>query len=127
MSEQGYYSERHQPMVELRLLKHNQQILTVEALVDTGFDGSVLAYKNIAALAGWPQTKRTRTVSLANGDRVGAHVTEASVNWLGEIQKRDVLVLPLQSQHREYCAIGMELLRGTRLLLGKSRMEIAQE
>ena len=126
-SEQGHYSDAGLPVVDLRVLGRESLTYSIEAIVDTGFNGTVLVFEADARAMGWAQTSRFHDVFLADGSACRAYWTTAHLSWFGEKRAWDVLVIPKERPRSGNCLVGMGLLRGTSVLLGGSKVEVRPE
>lgn len=79
------------------------------AIVDTGFDGSLILPSAEVEELGLPFLWREVCV-LADGTKNEADIVSAQVEWLGEVRRLEVVVM-------ETCLIGTRLLAGTRLMI----------
>lgn len=101
----GKVSDRLEASVSLRIIGG----LEVTAIVDTGFDGSLILPSAAVEELGLPFLWREFCV-LADGTKSEAGVVSAQVEWLGEVRRIEVVVM-------ETCLVGTQLLAGTRLTI----------
>lgn len=126
-SEKGDYTDRKLPYLELRVLGRESVTFSIKAVIDTGFDGTLLVWESYANGLGWPRTQEYRRLILADGSLSVGYSTVGYLKWLGQTIQQEVLVMrQIQTKYRD-CLIGMGLLRGTQLLLGRASVEIKPE
>ena len=81
----------------------------VEAIVDTGFDATLTLPSEVVEKLGLPFVMHVEA-RLAGGVKQLVDIVSAQIEWLGEVRRIDVLVMPA-------CLLGAELLNGTRLTI----------
>jgi|SRR5579871_4206090 len=99
-----------QAVISLELRGPNGQTETVDAIIDTGYDGYLTVTPNIAARLQFP-FRETRTYELGNGALIDFAIHDATVLWDGQTQ--DVATLVTDGG----VLIGMSLLAGYTLFI----------
>jgi predicted aspartyl protease len=123
--EQGYYSELGEPLVALDLVVGEDRSHTLRALVDTGFTRGLAIFRNDAALSDLPTTTiAADPIYFANGTCCETSWTFGYVRWLGRRRELPILVIHAEPERDAPCLIGMELLKGSDILLGEASFEI---
>ena len=124
--EQGYYSDRGEPLLNLDLLGRGGEPLPLRALVDTGFNGGLAIFRKDAASANLPPTAEgVDSICLADGSSCETAWTYGYVRWLGgSPQEMRIMVIHADVQEETPCLIGMEFLRGKDILLRETSFEI---
>jgi clan AA aspartic protease len=101
----GVVNARHEAMIRLSVHRANGQEQEVEAILDTGFSGSLTLPPAVIAALGLPW--RTRgTVILANGSEDQFDIYAAVIRWNGTL--RNILVEAADTDP----LVGMALLTG---------------
>lgn len=100
----GVVNARHQATIRLAVHHVNGQKQEVEALLDTGFSGSLTLPPAVIAALGLPRTRGT--VILANGSEDQFDIYAAVIRWDGT--PRDILVEAADTDP----LVGMALLIG---------------
>ena len=101
----GVVNARHEAMIRLSVHYANGQEQEVEAILDTGFSGSLTLSPAVIAALGLPW--RTRgTVILANGSEDQFDIYAAVIGWDGTL--RNILVEAADTDP----LVGMALLTG---------------
>ena len=106
----GVVTPNRQAIIELTLRSVSSQVHTIEAIIDTGFNGFLtLPLPQIARL-GFPYEGTVGAV-LGDGREVALDIFAGTVVWDG--QDRDVVVLGADGD----VLVGMALLTGSRVIL----------
>jgi predicted aspartyl protease len=122
---QGYYGKLGEPLVALDLVVGEDRSHTLTALVDTGFTRGLAIFRNDAALPDLPTTTiAAEPIYFANGTCCETSWTFGYVRWLGRRQELPILVIHAEPECDAPCLIGMELLKGSDILLGEESFEI---
>ncbi len=104
----GSVTVQRELVIRLEAIHPDGSTVPVEAIIDTGFNGSVtLPTDLVNALDAFPAG--TRRVELANGSLIEVDVYVVKLAWLGN--QREVLALETDSTP----LIGMSLLWGSRV------------
>lgn len=130
-----HYSDLGEPVVSVMFRGTEGRSIPVEVVVDTGFNRGLLIYESDSRRVKLPPSRRLASpVYLFGGQPLKPKVTTAYIEWLGGLKQIDVLVLPDPSPKRLRSfrvtlrgLLGMELLRGTNLLIGRSTLQITKE
>jgi predicted aspartyl protease len=124
--ERGSYSDLGEPLLSLGLHVRDDEYYPLEALVDTGFNRGLLIFQNDAAQANLPRVDRISAdrMRLADGTVRPITPTFGYVRWFGQLTQMEIAVVRAERGDRDRCLIGMELLRGTDILLGASDFSI---
>lgn len=101
-----------EPSVQLVLQDASGQPLTVDAMIDTGFNGFVTLSPGLIASLGLTRLYQTRCLT-ADGNIQLFDVYSVNVVWEGQVRKVDVQAVDA------HALIGMALLQGSDL-----RMEV---
>jgi hypothetical protein len=129
----GHYSDTGLPLIELPLHVRDETFLDLLVIIDSGFNRTLVLNESAAKAANLPPSQRfDQTLYTADGSPWPARITTGYVKWLGSLRQIDVLVVeddPGRAQRNrrepERGFLGMDLLRGTNLLLGASTIEIS--
>ena len=103
-------SERLEPMVAVEVSNANGDSRTVEALLDTGFNGELTLTWDLIESLGLNRISQTQTV-LADGEEITARTYEAFVHWFGQTRRVESIAfkgVPL---------LGMSLLAGCKITM----------
>jgi len=130
----GHYSDTGLPLLELPLHVRDEIFLNLEVIIDSGFNRTLVLNETTAKAANLPPSQRfDQTLYTADGSSWPARITTAYVKWFGSLRQINVLVVeddPGRRQRNrrepERGLLGMDLLRGTNLLLGASTIEISR-
>src|SRR3569623_1424623 len=108
--EDGYYSELLEPILDVCLLGPYGGRVPFPALVDTGYNSSILIFETERKAANLPETRdrEAKSMVLADGSRVSCYMTFGFLEWFCPPQEVDILVLPVERTGRERCIIGIE-------------------
>ena len=110
---QGVVNAKRQPIVSLAVRGDAGQEVTIEALLDTGYNGSLmLPLEQVEALA--LRFIRTDTTLVADGRRVPVPVYTARVVWDGSERLASIVAAGTQP----FVAAGTQPLLGMSLTLG---------
>ena len=134
-SMQGHYSDTNLPLLAIPFQVTEDRFIDVEVVVDSGFNRGLIVYEADAIAAKLAPSRRfDETLYVANGSMWPAQATTAYVMWLGKLREVDVLVVEAEPPERrrsrkepERGLVGMELLRGTELVLGASTVQLSPE
>lgn len=107
----GRVSPLLEPLVPLEVLDTGRQIHTIEAILDTGFDGSLCLPGQVIRRIGYPLYDDFAS-TLANSQEVILSGYEGQIMWHG--RRRTVLVLESEDQ----ALLGMNLLWRNQILIG---------
>lgn len=106
----GIVTDRREAIIDLDVVGRNQNEVSVEAAIDTGFNGYLtLSKATVDSLE--LQSAGNRTATLGDGNTVILEVYLAVVVWHG--QEREVLALQTEGGP----LVGMSLLYGNRVTL----------
>ena len=106
----GTVTDRREAIIDLDVVGRNQNEVSVEAAIDTGFNGYLtLSKATVDSLE--LQSAGNRTATLGDGNTVILEVYLAVVIWHG--QEREVLALQTEGEP----LVGMSLLYGNRVTL----------
>jgi predicted aspartyl protease len=123
--ERGSYSELGEPLLVLNLHIREEEYLPLEVVVDTGFNRSMLVFEDDAARANLPPSRNvTSKAYLADGSDCPTVATFGYLKWLGRLEQVEILVVAKTRSRRDRCLIGMELLRGTDILLREDGFDV---
>ena len=103
-------SERLEPMVDVEVLNGDGDSRTVEAVLDTGFNGELTLTWDLIESLGLNRISQTQTV-LADGGQTTARTYEAFVHWFGQTRRVESIAfegVPL---------LGMSLLDGCKITM----------
>src|SRR5436853_2965142 len=106
----GHVSAARQVVIPLQLCGCERQTITVEAVVDTGFDGLLTLPPDLVARLELP-FGMTRSYELGDGGRVALDIHRTAVLWDG--QERDVEAIVPNGG----ALVGMAMLSGYRLFV----------
>lgn len=106
----GKITTNREAVISLEVVSYDQRKVSVEAVIDTGFNGYLTLPSDLINQPGF-QSAGSRGAALGNGRVVVIGVYLARVLWLGE--EREVLALKIDSGS----LVGMSLLHGNRVLL----------
>ena len=95
-------------MIPLEVLATDQSAVSIQAVVDTGFNGFLTLPIDVLNAVG-ASTAGTRRAELGDGNLVELDVYVARVNWHGK--NRDVLAIQVEATP----LVGMSLLWGSRV------------
>ena len=121
----GRLNERLEPTVSVEVSNADGDSRTVEAVLDTGFNGYLTLNRDLIESLGLDYDGRIRMV-LADGGEITAHTYEAFVNWFG--QTRSVVILAFEGVP----LLGMSLLAGCKITMrvragGEALIELDDE
>jgi clan AA aspartic protease len=106
----GTVNDRREPIIPVTIYGFGGKPLTVEAVIDTGFDDFLtLPLENIATLA--LAANKIMSVMLSDGSVIQAMHFDAEVDWHGK--RVPVLVQAAAGKP----LVGMALLEGSRLIV----------
>jgi len=105
----GVVTPNRQAVIELTLRSTSGQVNTVEAIIDTGFNGFLTLPLPHIARSGFPYEGTVGAV-LGDGREVALDIFAGTVVWDG--QDRDVVVLGADGD----VLVGMALLAGSRVI-----------
>lgn len=109
----GRLDDREQPVLDLSLVGVRES-LTV--LIDTGFEGELIAYQNqLTALGLQPVYRDLERVRLADGTIAVTLVTTIPVIWHGELRSVAVNVITQEASGEARALLGCQLLRDSML------------
>ena len=106
----GQVTANREAVIELEIVSQNQQIESVEAVIDTGFNGYLTLPSDLVNRLNL-QLAGNRRVTLGDGNTVVLDVYLAKVMWHG--QECEVLVLQAEGGP----LVGMSLLYENRVIL----------
>ena len=106
----GKVTFNRKAIIELKIIGSNREQETVEAIIDTGFNGDLTLSSDLIYRLKF-QPVGNRHVTLGDGSMVILDVYLGKVLWHG--QEREVLVL----QSEGGSLVGMSLLYGNRVIL----------
>jgi clan AA aspartic protease len=106
----GHVNASRQAVIPLQLFGPNQQTETVEAVVDTGFDGSLTLSPELVARLELP-FGMTRSYAMGDGRTVEIDVHRTTILWDGQEREVDA---PVTSGG---VLVGMSLLLGFHLFV----------
>lgn len=107
---QGIITRDREAVVSLTVLGADRQEARMDAIIDTGYTGTLTLPPDIIHALGLPP-RGSRPVILGDGSEVSLSVYRATVLWHG--QERDLQVLAADGGP----LLGMSLLYGSRLLM----------
>jgi predicted aspartyl protease len=109
----GRLDHRGQPILDLRLAGGE---VPLAVLVDTGFDGELLAYRSQLDAAGLhPVSQDLERVQLADGTVVTTLVVTIGVHWHDELRPAIVNVIGYDAPEGARAVLGCQLLRDSTL------------
>lgn len=103
---EGYVNEDREPVLEISIPGLDEPL---EAIVDTGFNGTLLIPRQYAEQAGFI-LRATEHFTLADGSLMQASVMRGLVLWFGAEQEVDVVAVEADS-----VLLGTEMLDGCKL------------
>jgi clan AA aspartic protease len=106
----GQVNAAKQALIPLQLCGSERQTITVDAVVDTGFDGLLTLPPDLVARLGLP-FGMTRSYELGDGGKVAFDIHRTTVLWDG--QEREVEAIVTSGG----ALVGMAMLRGYRLFV----------
>ena len=104
----GTVTEDREIVVQLKVLATNQSAVSIQAVVDTGFNGFLMLPIDVLSALG-ALSAGTRRAELGDGNLVELDVYVVRVKWHDE--DRDVLALQAEATP----LVGMSLLWGSRV------------
>jgi len=110
----GVVTDDRQAVVHLTVRGPAGQEQEIEAIIDTGFDGSLSLPSSVVNRLGLPWRRRGRAL-LADGSESVFDIYEATVDWDGEAQRIPV------DQAETVPLVGMSLLEGYELTVQVQR------
>jgi len=102
----GYVNEDREPVLEISIPGLDEPL---EAIVDTGFNGTLLIPRRYAEQAGF-LLRATEHFMLADGSLMQAAVMRGKILWFGMEQEVDVVTVEADS-----VLLGTEMLDGSKL------------
>lgn len=106
----GRVSANREAIIELEIVRSNRRTETIEAVIDTGFDGYLTLPRNMVKRLKL-QPAGNRRATLGDGNTVVLDVYLANVLW--HRNEREILVLQTEGGP----LVGMSLLSGNRVTL----------
>ena len=106
----GRVSANREAIIELEIVRSNRRNETIEAVIDTGFDGYLTLPRNMVKRLKL-QPAGNRRATLGDGNTVVLDVYLAKVLW--HRNEREILVLQTEGGP----LVGMSLLDGNRVIL----------
>lgn len=106
----GKITDALDAVVPITILLGANSVIEIDAVLDTGFNGALAISRSLGEQMGLKSTDFTEAM-LADGRIMSICCSEVSIEWGGA--RRDVVAWFLGGS----CLIGMELLKGFRLLM----------
>jgi clan AA aspartic protease len=110
----GVVTDDRQPVIHVTVRGPTGEEQKIEAIIDTGFDGSLSLPSSIVLRLGLPWRQRGRAL-LADGSESVFDIYEATVDWDGEARRIAV------DEAETVPLIGMSLLEGYELTIQVQR------